>query len=81
MEELEMVLVKLRVDRRWMYICNEYIPPCSPHEIYVSASSIVSKFSNQIDFEDTILVVGDFNLPHVRWVPDIEGGATLLLFD
>lgn len=67
-DNLEYVCIKATTGSHCMYVYNAYIPPVSSAEIY--SSHLAAIHSIATDPEDVLIIVGDFNLPHVQWTMD-----------
>ena len=65
--ELEFVCIKVSTPPSNLYIFSLYTPPCSSAEIYVAMTQAVDYVIDHIQPEDDLIVLGDFNLPNVRW--------------
>ncbi|XP_055589058.1 trypsin-7-like [Uranotaenia lowii] len=69
---LEQVTVTLKLPESTIYLCSIYIRPSSPAEVYSLHASAVQEICNLSSVNDTIVVLGDYNLPGPVWVYDDE---------
>lgn len=63
-----------------MFICCLYIPPNSSIDVYRAYCKALSNFFDAVavDCNDLCLILGDFNLPLVKWIPDNDDKWILL---
>ena len=80
-ETFEVVFVKVTLDIN-LFFCCLYIPPSSEANFYERLTSVFEIFLNQVQlqFEDIIVICGDFNSPTVEWVNDCDNISILLPF-
>lgn len=67
--DLECVFVRINLDGRNLYIGNFYIPPGSRVSTYENVVKVLKNISDLCAPLDLVVVVGDFNLPHLDWIP------------
>lgn len=74
-EDVELVVVKLRISRTNVYVCNLYIPSNSPIAVYQRYVLALERVIEHIDIsiEDRLYVLGDFNMSDVRWLAQPDG--------
>ena len=62
--ELEVVTVRIVLNKKVITICTAYIPPnCSDDYKY----SLLSYLEDTVSSSETVFNMGDFNLPHICW--------------
>lgn len=67
---IEQLWVKVKCHKKWLYICALYIPPKSQLCLYdAHMNSIVSR-QEDMNIDDSCVVMGDFNLPNLKWCFD-----------
>lgn len=80
-ESLEIVFVKISVNDTNIFIANIYIPSNSPNDVYSKAMKVLSVFFEvnclNCSINDFMFCVGDFNLPHISWVTDMDEPSVL----
>ncbi|XP_055527695.1 uncharacterized protein LOC129720266 [Wyeomyia smithii] len=69
---LEQVAVRVHLPSRSLYICCIYLRPNSNADVYAAHSAAIGAMSDQVDTTDVIMVLGDYNLPHLRWQCDAD---------
>lgn len=67
---LEQVAVSVILPETTIHLCGIYIRPTSPPEVYTTHASAVKKICDLSCVSDTIVVVGDYNLPGLSWFLD-----------
>ncbi|XP_055585037.1 uncharacterized protein LOC129737895 [Uranotaenia lowii] len=74
-DDLEIVWVRLDLGNRKLFVCVVYIPPDRTRDVSIadSFSSCLTKVTSLASPEDDILIIGDFNLPGIKWCPS-QGG-------
>lgn len=79
-ESVEMVIVKISVGRKKIYICCIYIPSNSDLIVYREYMNVLNAFidNNDVNCSNDIVIIGDFNLPNVVFVPDEENSHVYL---
>lgn len=78
-ENLEYICIKATTGSHCMYIYNAYIPPVSSPDVYLSHLAAIHSIAS--DPEDVLIIVGDFNLPHVQWSTDDDDTLIPSAFD
>lgn len=68
----EEIWVKLKVDSTELIFCAVYIPPSSDLAVYQAHLQSVDQFMND-NKESTFIIIGDYNLPGIRWVGATDG--------
>lgn len=68
-DHLEIIIIRLELITTRLFIICLYIPSGSDDIVYDSYSSGLQLIFDtlEITIEDTLLVVGDFNIPKVVW--------------
>ncbi|KAL1378995.1 hypothetical protein pipiens_015226 [Culex pipiens pipiens] len=69
-EYLEQVAVRVKVRNHIVYVCCIYIRPNGPPEVYASHGTAVQELLDLSTHDDSIIVTGDYNLPHLSWTFD-----------
>ena len=69
-ERLEQVIVRTSLGFHSIYICGNYLRPNSDPELYTAHSNAIHKGLNMANPADTVVVLGDYNLPHLCWSLD-----------
>ncbi|XP_058445613.1 uncharacterized protein LOC131426828 [Malaya genurostris] len=69
-EHLEQTTVRVSLPNLSLYICCIYLRPNSDPDLYSSHASAVQQVLDIANSMDRVLVVGDYNLPHLRWTFD-----------
>ncbi|XP_055590681.1 uncharacterized protein LOC129742765 [Uranotaenia lowii] len=69
--DLELLWARIDLGDRKLYLCVVYVPPDRSTDLVVaeSFSHCLSKISSICSPEDDILVIGDFNMPGLKWCP------------
>lgn len=75
-EDLEYVCIKAKAKSHNIYIYCAYIPPNSSAEIYLKHLAAIHSIA--MDPEDVLIIVGDYNLPHVQWTTDDADHGALI---
>ncbi|XP_055584999.1 uncharacterized protein LOC129761015 [Uranotaenia lowii] len=67
--DLELVWTRIDLGNRKLYVCVLYLPPDRTRDVALaeSLSRCISKVSSLCAPEDDILVIGDFNMPGLKW--------------
>lgn len=71
-ETIEFLCVKVFMCKKTYYFIVLYIPPRSSIDIYLNHIDCISEIVNMSHCNDTIVVLGDFNLPNIIWSVDSE---------
>ncbi|KAL1373488.1 hypothetical protein pipiens_005162 [Culex pipiens pipiens] len=71
-EHLEQVAVRIKARNHTVYVCCIYIRPNSPPDVYTSHGTAVQELVNLSSNDDSIIVTGDYNLPHLAWTFDVD---------
>jgi hypothetical protein len=66
----EQIWAKLIFDNRTIFLCACYLPPLSDSNCYDNISQSVTAVSKILNENDDIIIFGDFNLPHLDFIPD-----------
>lgn len=79
-EDVEVVFVKLNCENREVFLACMYIPSNSDVETYQRCGNALQKFFDFIrcDVNDSIFMMGDFNMTNVHWSTDLERHSTML---
>lgn len=70
--DLEFICVLIKINTKKLFITCSYIPPNSNQLVYSEHVAAINSVVSSASSNDFMLVVGDFNLPFVKWdfVPD-----------
>lgn len=70
-EDVELIVVKIHFKGKFVYVCNLYIPSNSPIAVYHRYTIALERVIDHIDLsvEERLYILGDFNMPNVRWRP------------
>ncbi|XP_075163191.1 uncharacterized protein LOC142235818 [Haematobia irritans] len=75
---IEIVIVKVLLKNMSLLISCSYIPPSSNDEIYSQHVPAISSASQSLlSSSDTLIVLGDFNLPYVSWLHTSESESLI----
>lgn len=79
-DDVEAVFVKVNLSNRTIYLACMYVPSGSNVERYQVCALALTKFIDFIkcDVNDSIFVLGDFNMTNVCWTPDPDRENALL---
>lgn len=82
-DDVEVVFVKLNFTNRKVYLACMYIPSDSDVETYRRCGAALRKFFDFIScgVNDSIFVLGDFNMTNVHWSTDVDRQSALLPFE
>lgn len=71
-DNVEMIVVRVHLQNHSLYICCLYVPSGSSVAIYSEYLEALEKVLSFIDLDlnDEMCVLGDFNLSLVEWIPD-----------
>lgn len=69
---VELVVVRLKFRKMFVYVCCVYIPSGSPVAVYHQYNEAIQRVIEFIDMniEDRIYILGDFNMTNVSWIPN-----------
>lgn len=76
-ERLGQITVRIVLPNFELYVCAIYLPPSSETLLYEQNSASVRKLLDLAG--GRVLVVGDYNLPHLCWMHDDEINSYLLV--
>lgn len=65
MTSLECICVRIKLTTSFIYVYCLYIQPDATLEMYMKHMNAISKL--KIPLNDTLIILGDFNLPKVKW--------------
>jgi Reverse transcriptase (RNA-dependent DNA polymerase)/Endonuclease-reverse transcriptase len=71
--------VKIKCDKIFLYISAVYLAPDVGKHAYDLFVEDIEVISDNSECRDVILVLGDFNLPKIRWKVDDESGSVMPL--
>ncbi|XP_062556831.1 uncharacterized protein LOC134221658 [Armigeres subalbatus] len=71
-DDLEQVIVKVMLPHESICLCCIYIRPRSPADIYAKHGESLVRLLELADPRDTMIVMGDYNLPNLAWEFDDE---------
>lgn len=79
-DTVEIVSVRLNLNCKIIYIVCLYIPSGSADIVYCSYVEAITLFFCYVNVKDndTVLIVGDFNMPSVDWINDDSNKRVLL---
>lgn len=66
---IDLLCVKITKESLVLFVLNVYIPPKSPASVYTELSLALDFIFSLASLDSKILLLGDFNLPHIEWVP------------
>ncbi|XP_058456564.1 uncharacterized protein LOC131433962 [Malaya genurostris] len=66
-QQLEQVTVRIKLKSASLWICTIYLPPNSNVALYEAHSSCIQDIFEHAAESDFIVVMGDYNLPHLDW--------------
>ena len=77
---VEFVAVKISFQKFKLFVCCVYIPSGASQQMYTLYETAFSSLFNvlNLNIEDKLIIVGDFNLPSVNWSFDIDNMNVLL---
>ena len=64
---IEIICVRLIFKNCLVYVTCSYIPPNSPMEIYSQHAELIGNVASNLGPNDSLVVLGDFNLPTITW--------------
>lgn len=67
---LEQIVVKLRLQSKSVYVCGIYLRPNSDPDKYAAHADSVQQIMQKTSDGDSVLIIGDYNLPHLHWAYD-----------
>ncbi|XP_055528077.1 uncharacterized protein LOC129720614 [Wyeomyia smithii] len=67
---LEQIAVKLSLPTKSVFFCGIYLRPNSDPSNYAAHSNCVQQIITKATSGDSVIVVGDYNLPHLTWSYD-----------
>jgi exonuclease III len=56
--------------RKKVHICCTYVPPGTNHISDLTSHLSMAEYISNAHSEDTVVLVGDYNLPHITWTLD-----------
>lgn len=73
-DHVELVIVKIKIQCIYLFVCCLYIPSNSSCDTYVKYMNALKLFFSCTKFgiNDILLILGDFNLPHIDWISDSD---------
>lgn len=69
-DTMESMTIKLKLGNRWLHLNTTYIPPNASDQMYSDFSQYINNTYSAIDDENELVVLGDFNLNEIEWIPD-----------
>uniref|UniRef100_A0A1A9WPF1 Endo/exonuclease/phosphatase domain-containing protein n=1 Tax=Glossina brevipalpis TaxID=37001 RepID=A0A1A9WPF1_9MUSC len=66
-DEVEFIAIRFKLAKTQCYVTCSYIPPNVDTSIYMSHTSLIRRIVELSNPIDTIIVLGDFNRPHITW--------------
>ncbi|XP_055589233.1 uncharacterized protein LOC129741518 [Uranotaenia lowii] len=76
-DHLEQVVVRIRNQCQYIYLCCVYFRPNSETSLYASHMSALDHIMNIATSQDIIIVAGDYNLPNLNWSFDEDSNGFL----
>lgn len=64
---IEFLAIKVRFRNKSIFISCSYIPPNPDVSLYACKASAIKYAFNSSKVQDTLVVLGDFNLPFISW--------------
>lgn len=81
-KNIEDIWVKIALPNSlFIYICTVYIIPTSSHGSYIEHFSKIKNAIETIGENAKIIILGDFNLPGVKWVDSTDGVEPIIIND
>lgn len=74
---LEQIAVRFRLPSKTIYVCCIYIRPDSAPSVYEQHASCIQEICDAASNNDTILILGDYNLSRLTWRYDSDINAYL----
>ncbi|XP_075167903.1 uncharacterized protein LOC142240069 [Haematobia irritans] len=74
---IEIVMVKVLFRNMSFLISCSYIPPSSDDETYARHVSAISSAFQYLSASDTLVVLGDFNIPSASWLHSSESNSLI----
>lgn len=71
---IEFIVVKIKLKHKNILITCSYIPPNSSDIIYRKHSDAITTLIHNANQRDSIMVVGDFNMPLISWSYSFDDG-------
>ena len=71
-EQLEQVIVRISLPHRSLFVCCIYLRSNSAPDLYCAHSFAIQQILDSAASSDGVVVVGDYNLPRLRWSFDAE---------
>ena len=66
-QNIEFIAVCVNIKFRKIFVTCSYIPPASNIQIYEQHANAIKFIANQSKPGDSIIVLGDFNIPNIKW--------------
>lgn len=76
-DNLEQAVICLKLQNSTVYVCGIYLRPNSQPALYSSHSTAIQQLCERMSGSDTIVVVGDYNLPQLIWQEDEDVNGLL----
>jgi len=70
---VEHLFVLIKIDTSYILVSNVYFPPRSDVDNYVIHFDIFSKLLSSLPYVKNIIMIGDYNLPNLHWLPSSIG--------
>ena len=77
--DIEFVGVSIELGISKLFVTCSYIPPSSSLDIYNQHLSAINLITEKMKDSDRILILGDFNMPSIRWLPMPDSEALIPL--
>ena len=68
-DSFEFKCIRVYVNSCFIYLTLSYIPPHSDLSVYMQHASLINSATSMANNADSIIVLGDFNLPCASWKP------------
>ena len=69
---LELICVKISLSSHALFVALCYIPPSSSFKVYQLLIDAIISINDMLSPVDNLVVLGDFNLPHLTWAQSEE---------
>ncbi|KAL1390289.1 hypothetical protein pipiens_003185 [Culex pipiens pipiens] len=76
-ESLEQTVIRLTLPLQTLFVCCVYIRPVSDPATYATHAAAVQQVIDLSKESDSVLVVGDYNLPNLIWYHDDDTDSLL----
>lgn len=70
---IESICVKIKSSKSATFVYCTYIQPSADFSMYVRHMKAISAIRGNVNHNDNIVILGDFNLPIIKWMPNNDG--------